>query len=112
MITALPVHRSRGAASQIDGAGLVLVIGGKIYPLIRLALDHAVFQAAEFLPGQLVSLKIAPWNNLTQAVAGKMIIRSSNGVTAHGDFQVTMSLMRFMIQRLGGELGHKPYYFT
>ncbi|MDO8605423.1 MAG: PilZ domain-containing protein [Phaeospirillum sp.] len=93
------------------GQGLVVLIDGRVHPVVDISIAGISFQAAGHTVGTKVSLKIARISDINDCIGGTITIKSAGDTTTRGEFLPTMPLLRYIIGHIGEATGTKPAYF-
>ena len=93
------------------GEGLVVLIGGKMFPLIDVSVKGLSFQGTGHKVGDSIQLKIAEMRNLANCVAAELRVIQAGDVITRGEFLARMDLMKYIIAHVADVNGGEPYYF-
>jgi hypothetical protein len=93
------------------GQGLVVLIDGRVHPVVDISTAGISFQAAGLKIGDRLKLKIAQLADISDCIGGVITIKSVNDTTTRGEFLPTVPLMRFIIAHMGEATGTVPAYF-
>ena len=94
------------------GDGLVVLIDGKVFPLIDISVTGVSFQATGYSVGQSLSIKLAKLTSMADGVDGEITVVAITDTISRAKFYPTMRLMRFIIRQLSEFSGIAPRYFT
>ena len=93
------------------GHGLVVLIDGRVHPVIDISTEGVSFQGAGHRIGARIELKIARLADISDCIGGAITIKSTGDTTVRGEFHPTMPLLRYIIQHIGEATGTHPAYF-
>jgi hypothetical protein len=94
------------------GQGLVMLIDGRVYPIVDISTAGISFQAGDQVIGAVIDLKLAAMTDLGKGIEARITINSNNGTITRGEFHPTVPLLRFIIGHIGEVTGTVPAYFT
>ncbi len=104
-----PKDRRRHARKV--GQGLIVLIGGKVYPVVDISTVGLSFQATGYRGGDSIVLKLAQLTNISDCIEARITVTSSDNTVTRGEFKPTVPLLRYIISHIGEATGAEPAYF-
>jgi hypothetical protein len=93
------------------GDGLVVLIGGRVHPIVDISVSGLSFQGGGFARDSAIRLTLASLQSLEDCVEAQVTIKSVQGGVVRAEFMPTTRLMRYIIAHMGEVTGTKPVYF-
>ncbi|WP_245651099.1 PilZ domain-containing protein [Paramagnetospirillum marisnigri] len=93
------------------GQGLVVLINGKVHPVIDISTAGVSYQAANHKIGATVALTIARLSDISDCIDAKITVISKDETVTRAEFKPTMPLLRYIISHIGEATRAVPAYF-
>ena len=104
-------HKERRRHIRKIGQGLIVLIGGRAFPVIDISTSGISFQATGNKVGDKIALKIAQIADIKDCADGIITVKSVSETATRGEFQPTVALMRYIVGHIGDATGTEPAYF-
>ncbi|HIJ64185.1 MAG TPA: PilZ domain-containing protein [Rhodospirillaceae bacterium] len=84
-----------------NGQGLVILMDGQVHTVVDVSVNGVSFQGRGLTVGQTISVRLARLVDLNDAVEAKVTVKGLTGSVVHGEFHGTLSLMRYVVAKIG-----------
>jgi len=103
--------RERRQHPRCMGEGLIVLIGGRGYPLVDISISGLSFQGGGFGVGDRVTVKVAKLFKMAECVEGVITVISAEETVTRGEFEPTLVVMGYIVRHMSEVTGVKPNYF-
>ena len=91
----------RRRVGRQNGQGLVVLMDGQVHTVVDISVNGVSFQGRGLAVGQTISVRLARLVDLSDAVDAKVTVKGLTGSVVHGEFHGTLSLMRYVVGKIG-----------
>lgn len=93
------------------GDGLVVIVDGRVYPVVNISVSGISFQGTGFSADTVIRMSLATLHALEDCVEAQLAIKVAEAGMVRGEFLPTTRLMRYIVAHMGEVTGTKPAYF-
>jgi len=93
------------------GDGLIVLIGGRGFPLVDISIAGLSFQGSGFGVGDRVTLKIAQLLKMKECVEAVITVVATEETITRGRIEPKIAVMEYIVQHFSDVIGAEPHYF-
>lgn len=107
----MPIPTETRRPHRTIGHGLVILIDGHAHPVLDISTAGVAYQAGRHPVGATIAVTLARLDAISDCIAGKITVISSQESITRGEFKPTVPLLSYILSHIGAATGAEPAYF-